>query len=253
MRRRNRRSRTRRVAPSRWRRRELSSQSSPRHERVTDWQRVPNNPVEALYQRLAPIYDLIYGATLAPGRRQALKRLAPARGELILEVGVGTGLSAIHYPSGCRVVAIDLSAAMLDRARSRFARRGVQHVALCRMDAACLALPDARFDAVYAPYVINVVADPMAVVREMLRVCRPSGRLVLLNHFDDARRSWLGELLGPLASRASGVNWRLDLHRFLRDAGLAARSVERVNVPGVSSLVVCHKSESCRPHQEEVT
>jgi phosphatidylethanolamine/phosphatidyl-N-methylethanolamine N-methyltransferase len=193
---------------------------------------------ETVYQRLAPIYDLIYGATLDPGRRHAMTRLAPANGELILEVGVGTGLSAVQYPPDCRVVAIDLSSAMLERARSRFVRRRVGHVALCRMDAARLGFGDALFDAVYAPYVMNIVRDPVAVAREMLRVCRPSGRLVLLNHFADASESWVGELLGRMAARA-GVNWDMDLHGFLRDTGLVARSVERVKVPGVSSVVIC--------------
>ena len=154
-----------------------------------------------------------------------MMRLAPASGELILEVGVGTGLSAVTYPSRCRVIAVDLSAVMLDRARSRLARLRVNHVALCRMDAAHLGFPADRFDAVYAPYVMNVVADPVAVAREMLRVCRPSGRLVLLNHFDDAGAgSWLSGQLGRLASLA-GVNWHMDLHGFLRDAGLVAWSV----------------------------
>jgi phosphatidylethanolamine/phosphatidyl-N-methylethanolamine N-methyltransferase len=204
---------------------------------------VANDPVDTIYQRLAPVYDLIYGATLAPGRRQAMTRLAPASGELILEVGVGTGLSAVAYPRRCRVVAIDLSTAMLGRARSRLARRRLHHVALCRMDGAHLGFPDARFDAVYAPYLMNVVSDPVAVAREMLRVCRPSGRLVLLNHFEDARaeRSWLGDFLGRLASRA-GVDWHVDLHRFLIDVGLVALSVERVNLRGVSSVVVCQRA-----------
>jgi phosphatidylethanolamine/phosphatidyl-N-methylethanolamine N-methyltransferase len=169
-----------------------------------------------------------------------MARLAPASGERILEVGVGTGLSAVSYPRRCRVFAIDASQAMLDQARSRLARRRVGHVTLCRMDAAHLGFPDETFDAVYAPYLINLVPDPVAVAREMLRVCRPYGRLVLLNHFRDTRGSWLSDLLGRAASRA-GVNWGMDLHEFLRDAGLVARSVERVNLSGVSSVVICHK------------
>lgn len=198
--------------------------------------------VEAIYQRLAPVYDLIYGVTLAPGRRHALTRLAPSHGESILEIGVGTGLSAVEYPPDCRVVAIDLSAAMLERARVRLARRAVQHVTLCRMDAARLAFRDAQFDAIYAPYVMNVVADPVKVAQEMLRVCRPAGRIVLLNHFDRANgaKHPLDRVLGQLLSRI-GVNWHIDLASFLQDAGLIARSVERVNVPRVSSVVVCYK------------
>jgi phosphatidylethanolamine/phosphatidyl-N-methylethanolamine N-methyltransferase len=197
---------------------------------------------ETVYQRLAPIYDLIYGVTLAPGRRHAMARLAPGGGESILEIGVGTGLSALTYPSGCRVFGIDLSSHMLDRARARFARHGVQHVTLCRMDAARLAFFDGQFDAIYAPYLINVVPDPVKVAREMLRVCRPAGRIVLLNHFEQSSGTShpIDRFLGGLASR-TGVNWHVELGAFLRDAGLIARSVERVNVPRVSSVVVCYK------------
>src|SRR5262249_46825467 len=140
--------------------------------------------VETVYQRLAPIYDLIYGAMLQPGRRRAMARLAPRAGESILEIGVGTGFGLMADPAGCRVVAIDLSAPMIERAAARVKRRTIAHLSLCRMDAARLAFPDAHFDAVYAPYVINVVSEPVQAAREMLRVCRPGGRLVLLNHFD---------------------------------------------------------------------
>lgn len=200
------------------------------------------SPVEAVYARLAPYYDLLYGVTLEPGRRRALARLDPMRGESILEVGVGTGLSALGYPRSCDVVAIDLSDAMLDRARARLERYEVRHVRLCRMDAARLALADASFDAVYAPYVMNVVPDPVAVAREMIRVCRPGGRIVLLNHFT---RKTTGHpidwLLGRLAS-GIGVNWKIDLIALLRDSGLRAVSVEHVNVPRVSSVVVCRRA-----------
>jgi len=197
--------------------------------------------VEAVYRRLAPVYDIVYGVGLQQGRRRAMARLAPREGEWILEVGVGTGLSALAYPAGCRVVAIDLSAPMLARARARFASRQVRHVTLCRMDAARLALPAGRFDAIYAPYVINVVPDPLRVAREMLRVCRPGGRIVLLNHFaapggDRATT----RILGSLAARAGRVNWHLDRDTFIRNAGMTVLSVESVNFD-VSSVVVCRK------------
>jgi phosphatidylethanolamine/phosphatidyl-N-methylethanolamine N-methyltransferase len=197
---------------------------------------------EAVYERLAPVYDLIYGVTLAPGRRHAMTRLAPAPGESILEIGVGTGLGAVCYPSDCRVVAIDLSAHMLNKARARLLRRRVGHVTLCQMDAAKLAFPDAQFDAVYASYVMNLVPDPAAVAREMQRVCRPEGRIVLLNHFDDGNGTdrWLTRKFGRLIARI-GVNWHFELQPFLAESGLTPTSVERVNVPRVSSVVVCHK------------
>ena len=207
----------------------------------------PDEPsaIEALYARIAPVYDVVYGLALEHGRRRAMDRLAPKPGERILEVGVGTGLSAVQYPAGCRVVAIDLSAQMIARARSRLVKRAVGHVVLCRMDAAQLGFADGSFHAVYAPYLINVVPDAAAVAREMLRVCRPGGRLVFLNHFDGARGQKpsraIGRLVGRLASRLSGANWYLDLAGFLTDTGLIPVSIESVNVPPVSSVLVCRK------------
>ena len=195
---------------------------------------------EALYGRLAPIYDVVYSLMLQPGRRRAMQRLSPRPGERILEIGVGSGLSALAYPPWCRVVAIDLSDQMIQRARARLARRLVGHVTLCRMDAMQLAFPTASFDAVYAPYVVNVVPDPARAAREMLRVCRPGGRLVLLNHFKQGDRTRpMDRVVGGLAARLTGVNWGLDLETFLLDSGLTIGSIEAVNVPRVSSVMVC--------------
>jgi phosphatidylethanolamine/phosphatidyl-N-methylethanolamine N-methyltransferase len=197
----------------------------------------------AFYQRFAPVYDMFYGITLQPGRRRALARLAPRPGESILEVGAGTGFGLSQYPRGCRVAAVDLSARMIARASARLRRHRLGHISLCRMDAARLAFPDDHFDAVYAPYVVNVVADPIRVGGEMLRVCRPGGRLVLLNHFAgvDGANAAVNSTVGRLARTMTGVDWDLDLATFVREAGLTLHSVEPVNFAGVSAVVVCRK------------
>jgi phosphatidylethanolamine/phosphatidyl-N-methylethanolamine N-methyltransferase len=196
-----------------------------------------------LYYRLAPVYDMFYGATLQPGRRRALERLAPQPGESILEIGAGTGFGLDKYPKGCRVVAIDLSPRMITRAGARLRRHRLEHIHLCRMDAIHLAFPDQQFDAVYAPYVVNVVPDPVLVGREMLRVCRPGGRLVLLNHFEGVAggNAAAGRIIGRLATAITGVNWGLDLDAFVADAGLTLQSIEPVNFGRVSSVVLCRK------------
>jgi phosphatidylethanolamine/phosphatidyl-N-methylethanolamine N-methyltransferase len=109
------------------------------------------------------------------------------------------------------------------------------------MNAQQLAFPDGVFDAVYAPYVINVVPDPIRAAREMVRVCRPGGRLIFLNHFDGTEHAAnvVNRAAGVAATWLTGVDWHLDLGDFLREAGLRADSVEAVNIPPVTSLVVC--------------
>src|SRR6201989_3232049 len=112
-----------------------------------------------LYGRLSALYDALYGLGLQHGRRIAMRELALQAQHQVLEVGIGTGLSALHYPASCRVAAIDISARMLLRARSRLTRHRIRHVALSRMDSGHLAFADATFDVVYAPYVINTLPD----------------------------------------------------------------------------------------------
>jgi phosphatidylethanolamine/phosphatidyl-N-methylethanolamine N-methyltransferase len=132
---------------------------------------------------------------------------------------------------------------MIARAGHRLRRAPLPGVSLCQMDAARLALPGETFDAVYAPYVVNVVPDPIAVAREMIRVCRPGGRLVFLNHFDriDGTRDPVDRAVGWAATRISGVNWDLDFSTFMRQSGLSPRSIELVNVPRVSAVVLCRR------------
>src|ERR1700716_3934960 len=161
---------------------------------------VENDFVARVYENIAWFYDLTFGPALHPGRVDAIQRMAIKPGDRVLEVGVGTGINAALYPSDCSVTGIDFSSSMLEKARERVARKGVQNVRLLQMDAANMKFADDTFDIVYAPYVISVVPDPVAVTREMRRVCRPGGRIVILNHFRSAGRiaSWRARGIPPV-------------------------------------------------------
>jgi phosphatidylethanolamine/phosphatidyl-N-methylethanolamine N-methyltransferase len=203
---------------------------------------VENDFVTRVYEKLASVYDFTFGPTLHPGRVDAIRRMSIKPGDRVLEVGVGTGINVDLYPRTCSVTGVDLSGPMLEKARDRVARTGVRNVRLLQMDAANLKFADDSFDIVYAPYVISVVPDPGAVTREMHRVCRPGGRIVILNHFRSQNPvgAWMEKIIAP-ATKYLGFKSDLDLPAFLVQAGLEPVSIEKVNVPRIWSLVICVK------------
>jgi len=204
---------------------------------------VENDFVTKVYEKLATVYDFTFGPVLHPGRVDAIERMGIRPGDRVLEVGVGTGINAALYPRDCSVTGIDLSSPMLEKARERVARKGVRNVRLLQMDAANLKFGDDTFDIVYAPYVISVVPDPVAVTREMCRVCRPGGRIVILNHFRsrNALMAWIERMISPFTVHI-GFKSDLDLPAFLAQAELKPVSIDKVNFPRIWSLVTCIKA-----------
>lgn len=204
---------------------------------------VENDFVERVYEKLSKVYDLIFGPTLHPGRLVALERMGIRPGDRILEVGVGTGINTSLYPYNCHITGVDLSSSMLEKARERVAREGLRNVRLLEMDAQNLTFADDSFDIVYAPYLVSVVPDPVQVAAEMRRVCKPGGKIIILNHFMSANLvlSRVERALSPFTVHV-GFKSDLDLPAFLAQAGLEPITIEKVNVPKIWSLVTCLKA-----------
>lgn len=141
----------------------------------------------AAYRRMAPVYDLAFGWSLEPGRRAAVRSLDARPGDHALEIGVGTGLALPRWPRHVRLTGIDTSPAMLARARRRCARLGLTDVDLRIMDAQRMDFPADHFDRIAAMYVVSVVPEPAAMLREIVRVARPGARVAIVNHFAHPR------------------------------------------------------------------
>lgn len=157
-----------------------------------------------------------------------------------LEVAIGTGLNLPLYPATCRLTGIDLSQEMLDKAVERVQTLAMPNVILKVMDATSMSFGDNEFDKVVATYTISAVPDPVAVLREMRRVVKPGGILVILNHFRSERRvtGWIEDMLAPVCTR---LGWKsnLPLAPLLEQVGLVPESIAHVNMFDGWRLVTC--------------
>jgi phosphatidylethanolamine/phosphatidyl-N-methylethanolamine N-methyltransferase len=180
-----------------------------------------NATVAKAYARWAPIYDLVFGAVFERGRKASIAA-AERVGGRILEVGVGTGLSLPDYRWSNRLIGIDLSLAMLRKAKARVEEHRLTNVdGLAVMDARRLGFHSAVFDVVVAQYVITAVPDPEATLDEFARVLKPGGEIVLVNHLGAERgpRALIERWFVPIARR---LGWRPEF-RFERLMRWAAR------------------------------
>jgi phosphatidylethanolamine/phosphatidyl-N-methylethanolamine N-methyltransferase len=196
--------------------------------------------VQRAYELLAPVYDFVFDWIFAPGRIAAVDQLAIEQGDSVLEVGIGTGLNLPLYPPTGRLIGIDLSQEMLDRAVERVQTLAMPNVILKVMDATSMSFGDNEFDKAVATYTISAVPDPVAVLREMRRVVKPGGTLVILNHFRSKRRvtGWVEDLLAPVCTR---LGWKsnLPLAPLLKQVGLVPESITSVNMFDGWRLVKC--------------
>ena len=186
------------------------------------------------YARWAPVYDLVFGAVFDRGRQAAIAA-ADRVGGRILEVGVGTGISLPGYSSQNRIIGIDLSDAMLRKARRRVAELSLTNVEQLEvMDAEHLSFPDASFDVVVANHVISTVPNPEAALDECARILRPGGEMILVSRIgaDAGLRHQIELMLQPIVRRRG---WRSEFPwgRFARwsERRTDVRLIERRPMP----------------------
>jgi len=196
--------------------------------------------VERVYTSYAGVYDHIFGKVFHEGRESAVRNLNVQPNEKILEVGIGTGLALPMYPRHCQIVGIDFSEGMLEKAKQRAAEYQMSHVQLHRMDAGAMEFADDSFDTVMAAYVVTAVPDYRKVVSEMIRVCRPGGRIVMLNHFSNGNKiiAAVEKVISPITKH---LGWRTDLSltTVLEGTSLHVARKQNVNPLRFWALVEC--------------
>jgi phosphatidylethanolamine/phosphatidyl-N-methylethanolamine N-methyltransferase len=179
-----------------------------------------------IYSRFARFYDRIFTWVFYPRIELVIRGLEIETRARVLEVGVGTGLSLDAYPRTCSVVGIDLAPDMLERASRKVRANGWRNIELAVGDAQALEFPDDSFDYVTSFHVVSVVPDPCLMMSEMIRVCRPGGTIVVINHFRSERRllAWVVDRFDPITRK---LGWRTTLRVADLLAGSAVDLVRR--------------------------
>ena len=180
------------------------------------------------YEKFARWYDLMDGIPEMLGVRRLRRRLLQRASGKVLEIAVGTGRNLRYYSKTCKITAVDFSPAMLKVARKRASRLELT-IPFLVMDAERLALPDQCFDTVVSSLSMCTFPDPAAVLREMARVCRADGRILLLEH-GRSTWEWLGRWQDRRADRHAktlGCRWNREPLDLVRQSGLTLVAAQR--------------------------
>lgn len=191
------------------------------------------------YQRISGIYDLMETAAEVQFRPWRERLWAMAEGPQILDLGVGTGKNMSYYPEGAHITGVDLTPGMLAQAKKRAERLGLE-VDLQLGDAQALEFPEDSFDTAVATFVFCSVPDPVLGFKELGRVVKPEGKILLPDHV----RSEIN-LLGPfmdflnsLTVRITGANINRRTVDNARRAGLSIERVENVGAMDIFKMTV---------------
>lgn len=164
-----------------------------------------------IYSDFSHLYDKIFSRFFSDRINYVVTNLNIPPGAKVLEVGIGTGLSLQAYPSHCEVTGVDLAPEMLERARQKAQENGWRHFRFQEMDALDLKFPDNTFDFVTSFHVVTVVPDPVKMMREIYRVCKPGATVAIINHFRTTK-----PVLGPIIGALDPVTRLLGWHASLR-------------------------------------
>ncbi len=173
------------------------------------------------YNKYALWYDILEKIPEILGVNRIRKNLFRKAKGNVLEVAAGTGNNLRHYPKDCTITLIDLSRAMLKIASKKASRQKLE-VSIQEMDAESLKFPDDAFDTVVDSLSLCTLTQPVQALREMARVCKPSGRMLLLEHGRSSKEGlarWQDKRAERHAKRF-GCNWNRNILGLVGEANL---------------------------------
>jgi ubiquinone/menaquinone biosynthesis C-methylase UbiE len=184
--------------------------------------------IKQRYDRIAPYFDGLQAIMEGFFYTRWRKKLwAKVNGTHILEVGVGTGKNFAYYPVNAQITAIDFSSIMLEQAELKKTRKAVS-VKLNLMDVQSLCYADNSFDVVIATFVFCSVALPQKGLKELCRVCRPGGQILLLEQVVSSRPvlAKLMNLINPMIRVVMVANINRNTIKYVKSCGFSSVHID---------------------------
>ncbi|WP_018248672.1 class I SAM-dependent methyltransferase [Orenia marismortui] len=200
------------------------------------------------YNRIAPIYDKLE-AMMEKGRmgdwRQKLWQQVEAiakekEGVRLLEAGIGTGKNIPYYPEDIEVYGVDFSDKMLAEAKKRAEELNVE-IKLQEMDIQQLDFPDNYFDIIVTSCVFCSVPAPVQGLKELKRVCKDNGRILMLEHMRSQKEplGYLMDSMNWISLLTWGANINRETIKNINKAGLEIIKEENLLLDVVKELILC--------------
>lgn len=185
------------------------------------------NKTKHKYNRFANVYNFFTGNKDRTKINAWTQRvLDNIEGKDILEIGVGTGKVAYHYPDHLEVIGIDFSTNMLNKAKELV--KDKKNLTLLEMDAQHMSFEDNSFDTVVASCVFCAVPDPVLGMQEMMRVCRPGGKIIMVEHVrsDKKIKGKIMDWLNVITAAVMGEHINRDTENNLKIAGFKQEDIK---------------------------
>lgn len=200
---------------------------------------INSEKIRKRYNRVSRVYDILE----SPMEIMALKQwridlMKELRGD-VLEIGVGTGKNIEYYPEDINITAIDFSEKMLEKAKNK-AEKFNKNVKLLQMDAQDMQFPDNTFDIVFTTCVFCSVPDPIKGLREMRRVCKPNGKIIMIEHMrsEKAVIGLIMDILNPIVVNTYGANINRRTVENIYKSGFSHVNVKNLRYDIVKKIVI---------------
>lgn len=197
--------------------------------------------VKNKYNRIAKIYDLIYGFMERKIMHELRKQLWGNVSGKVLEVGIGTGANIEYYPTDADITAIDFSENMIEIA-ARKATKFNRKVNILQMDVQALEFEKDTFDYIITTCVFCSVPDPIKGLSEIKRVCKDNGKIIMIEHVRSNYRilGRIMDIINPLTLLIQGVNINRKTVENIKNVGITVNKEKNI-VLDVLKYLECGK------------